>query len=215
MLDGAGAIAAGSTLDMTGLAQAMTDTAGEAAKAGITAAEAAAAMATLSEVSDLSAAEAAASFKDLLNTMDNTGTRAAAHAASLIEAAAKAAEAGSAASTAGTARASQAATALLNNTEVYRRFLKEYENGTGYLKETAEKTAASWEGSAGRLTNSWTRFTDSLADSSVITGTMNTLSGLLGGITKVSERIGGLSSIGAITGLALGARNHGITRKCV
>ena len=92
---------------------------------------------------------------------------------------------------------------------MYEKMLSEYANGTNSMAIEAEKTANSWEGSTNRLSNSWTKFVDSLTNKDTIVGTINILSDLLSEITSLTSgfdnlnsTIVGGSSIGTFSALA-------------
>lgn len=97
--------------------------------------------------------------------------------------------------------------ALLENYNLYEKMLKDYASGQGSLAEDAEKTANSWEGSMNRLSNSWTEFINSLANKELIIGATDALSGLLRGITEITDATGLLLPLLAGTGITAFIKN--------
>lgn len=100
--------------------------------------------------------------------------------------------------------------ALLSQWDTYESMLDSYAGGTGSMAQEAEITAESWEGSLNRLGSSWTQFISTLADQDAVTGTIDLLSGLLDGISGVTEQIGTLPALGALLGLGLSTKNTGM-----
>ena len=104
--------------------------------------------------------------------------------------------------------------ALLENYDMYSKMLEEYSQGTGSMAQEAEKTANSWEGSMNRLSNTWTKVIENIANSDAIIGAVNGLNSLLSVIDKITGSLGSLVTIGLGAGLFAGIKNIGKTYKC-
>lgn len=85
--------------------------------------------------------------------------------------------------------------------------LSEYKNGTGSMATEAEKTASSWEGSANRLENSWTKLIDSLTDQDAIVNAINSTSTFLNGLTSIADKIGVITPLFTGVGITAFIRN--------
>lgn len=88
--------------------------------------------------------------------------------------------------------------ALLNHWDTYEKMLTEYENGTDSLTAAAQQQANSLEGSLNRLENTWNDTASDILNPEMLTGAVNILNTLLGGINKLSDSLGSLGTIGAI-----------------
>ncbi len=99
--------------------------------------------------------------------------------------------------------------ALLSHWDTYEAMLRQYTDGTGSMAADAEKTAASWEGSLDRLSNTWTDTVKNLSDSDAITAAINSLNGLLTTVNHLTGTLGGLSTLSIIGGGIAGAKNLG------
>lgn len=80
--------------------------------------------------------------------------------------------------------------ALLRQWDTYEKMSAAYSNGIGSMAQEAAVTASSWEGSTTILSNNWTKLIGTLANQDAVIGTVNALSGLLDGITKLTDKIG-------------------------
>lgn len=102
--------------------------------------------------------------------------------------------------------------ALLGQWETYERMLGEYKAGAGSLAEAGAKSASSWEGSANRLANAWAGFISSIAGSEAVIKTTDALSGLLGGLTAIAEKMEQLPALGTALGAFLSFKNVGVSK---
>ena len=100
---------------------------------------------------------------------------------------------------------------ILSNWDKVEKMLADYENSTGSAMEEAMKSANNWEGSLNRLSNTWTDTVENLADSDMITGTINGLNGILEIVNKLTSALGGLGTAGLIGGGILSAKGLGLT----
>ena len=103
----------------------------------------------------------------------------------------------------------QALDALLSNWDIYSKMLHEYSEGAGSITQKAETAASSWEGSTNRLSTSWTQFMDSLTNQDTIIGATDALSGLLDGISAVTNSVGILIPLLGGAGIFAGFKNVG------
>ena len=93
--------------------------------------------------------------------------------------------------------------ALLSDWASYESMLDLYSQGAGSAAMAAEKSAGSMEASLVRLGNTWTELIGNFADSGAVTGTVDTLNGLLSVINSITDNLGPLGTIGA-GGLGIG-----------
>ena len=99
--------------------------------------------------------------------------------------------------------------ALLRQWDTYEKMLGDYENGSGSMAAEAEKTAQSWEGSLNRLSNSWTKFIDTITNQDALIDGINLLSKFVGGVTDLTDKIGVLPTLSIGAGLFAGIKNFG------
>ncbi len=109
----------------------------------------------------------------------------------------------------GEGSSSEALKALLENYGLYEEMLREYADGAGAMQTLAAKTADSWEGSLGRLSNTWTDTMGNLLDSEAVTVALDALNGLLSLVNGLTKALGPLSSLGLGAGLLSGLKNVG------
>lgn len=94
-------------------------------------------------------------------------------------------------------------TALLTNWDLYKKMLADFnDNAEGSAAREAEKTANSWEGAINRVRNSFAKLLYDLTDSSMITGSLDTLSGIIGLIDKLAMGIKKINPAGIIALIA-------------
>ncbi len=105
--------------------------------------------------------------------------------------------------------------ALLSQWDTYEQMLAQYAGGTGSMAAQAETAVSSWEGSLGRLNNTWTATVGSIADSDAIVTAINLLNNLLSTINKITGALGPFSSMGLFAGLFAGIKNVGKCRMSV
>ena len=87
--------------------------------------------------------------------------------------------------------------------------LQDYADGEGSMATEAEKTAQSWEGSLNRLSNSWTKFIDTITNQDALIDGINLLSKFVSGVTDLTDKIGVLSTLSIGGGLFAGLKNIG------
>lgn len=102
--------------------------------------------------------------------------------------------------------------AILENYGMYSNMLDEYARGTGSMAAEAEKTAKSWEGSMNRLSNTWTKTVNNVANSDGIIAGINALNGLLSIVDSITSKLGSIGTIGLGAGLFAGVKNTGKCR---
>ncbi len=98
---------------------------------------------------------------------------------------------------------------LLSDWESYESMLDLYSQGAGSAAMAAEKSAGSMEASLVRLGNTWTELIGNFTDSDAVTGTVDTLNGLLSVISTVTDKLGSLGTISTIGGGIAGANGLG------
>lgn len=104
---------------------------------------------------------------------------------------------------------SPALSAVLNNWNTYSQMLAQYSESSGTAMKEAARSADSFEGSLNRLSNTWTSIISNIADTSLLTGTVNLLDTLLSKAEGLTSLIGPLSSIGAVIGAIQSKNNAG------
>ena len=103
--------------------------------------------------------------------------------------------------------------ALLRGWEDYEKMLGQFEVGMGSMDTEAAKTAASWEGTWNKVSNTFTDTIGNIANSDAVITLGNVLNGVLVVINGITSALGSFGTIG-ISVLALMAKN-GITFKNV
>lgn len=91
--------------------------------------------------------------------------------------------------------------AVLSGQNDYQKMLKDYSEGMGSAAIEAEKSANNWEGSLNKLSNSWSSFISNFANTDLIIGATNALTGfvkVLDTLTSNPLLLGG--TVGAIGG---------------
>lgn len=99
--------------------------------------------------------------------------------------------------------------AILENYDLYEQMLRDYSDGMGSLDTDAETYTSSPENSLNRLSNTWTATVGNIAESALLSGSVDGLNGLLEIVNHLTDALGSLGSIGVIGGGILGAKNIG------
>lgn len=105
--------------------------------------------------------------------------------------------------------------ALLQNMDMYDKMLTDYAEGKGSALEESNKSAETLTGSLNKLSNSWTEFVNGIVSSEGLKTGVNLLNGLVEGITKVTDVLGPLGTLGVGAGLFAGIENIGKRRMSV
>ena len=95
---------------------------------------------------------------------------------------------------------------------MYDKMLTDYAQGGGSALAETTRNAENLTGSLNQLSNSWTKFVNSILDSDTLAGGANIISNLLQGVTKLTDMVGPLGSIGLGAGLFAGVKNTGKCR---
>lgn len=95
--------------------------------------------------------------------------------------------------------------ALLNNWSSYGEMLNLYESGMGSAAMAAEQSADSWEISLNRLSSTWTETMGTITDSGAFTTTIDGLNGIL----SLLNKLGSAGTIGLGAGLFANIKNAG------
>ncbi len=93
---------------------------------------------------------------------------------------------------------------LLSNWERYDKMLGDFGNASGSMMGDAEKSASTLNGTLNSLADTWTDTVNKIVDSDALTGTVEILDTLLGGINNVTKALDGLGVLGIASGGALG-----------
>ncbi len=83
----------------------------------------------------------------------------------------------------------------------YDKMLSDYSQGMGSAAKEAEKSASGWTGSLNKLSNAWTSLVSNFANTDVIIGATNALTGFVNVLnTLTSNPILAGGTVGAIGG---------------
>ncbi len=98
--------------------------------------------------------------------------------------------------------------AILSDWSNFEDMLKLYSDpsASGSALREAEKSANNLEGSLNRLNNTWTDTVGNIANADILKNGVNFLNELLGVVNKLTDSLGSVGSIGAITGVVLNKR---------
>ena len=98
--------------------------------------------------------------------------------------------------------------AILSDWSNFEDMLKLYSDSSasGSALREAEKSANNLEGSLNRLNNTWTDTVGNIANADILKNGVNFLNELLGVVNKLTDSLGSVGSIGAITGVVLNKR---------
>lgn len=99
--------------------------------------------------------------------------------------------------------------ALLQNMDLFDKMLVDYSEGSGSALEEASKSANNLTGRLNTLQNSWNKLINTLVTSEGLKSGVNFLNGLVQGVTKSTESLGTLGTIGLGAGLFAGIKNAG------
>lgn len=99
--------------------------------------------------------------------------------------------------------------ALLNNWSSYGEMLNLYESGMGSAAIAAEQSADSWEISLNRLSSTWTETMGTITDSGAFTTTIDGLNGIL----SLLNKLGSAGTIGLGAGLFASIKNAGRVKR--
>ncbi len=218
-LDGMYHIASRNAVSMSELSEGMSIVSSTAAALNVTSNEATAALGTIMSATQQSASEAALAFQSILldiskisntdltpmeilrdlssqyNRPDNTKLQ----KANLLN---------SVSNGQNTAQLD----ALLSQWSAYETMLQQYKDGTGSIAKGVKKTADSWESSLNRLSNTWTNTIGTIADSKAIVSAINGLNNFLSVISKITDYLTPLTTIGLGAGLFASFKNIGNCR---
>lgn len=98
---------------------------------------------------------------------------------------------------------------ILENFSLYEEILQDYAEGEGTMAREAEKTAQSLEGSLNRLSNTWTDTVENILSSELLKDAVNLFNTLLTGVNNLTDALGGLGTVGLLSGVGLGIKNVG------
>lgn len=99
--------------------------------------------------------------------------------------------------------------ALLQNMDMYDKMLVDYSEGKGSALEDTNKSAENLTGTFNKLSNSWTEFVNSIFNSGGLKTGADLLNGFVEGLTKLTNAITPLGTIGLGAGLFAGIQNVG------
>ncbi len=99
--------------------------------------------------------------------------------------------------------------ALLRGWKDYEKMLGQFEAGMGSMDKEAAKTAASWEGTWNKVSNTFTDTIGNIANSDAIITLGNALNGILTIVNNLTGALGSLGSIGLGASLIAGIKNVG------
>ena len=214
ILNGSNSITNHNSISMTELANGMMVVGSAAADAGLSIQETIAVLGTMISASKQSGAEAAEAFKTILSNIQQISDeklRTPMEVLKELSAQYKAfGKNTNLLGSVGEGTDSKALEALLSNWSMYETMLQQYEAGTGSMALEAEKVADSWEGSLNRLSNTWSDTVGNFVNSDAVVGVVNSLNGVLEVVTRVTDAIGPLASVGLGAGLFAGIKNVGI-----
>ena len=98
--------------------------------------------------------------------------------------------------------------------DMFDKMLVDYSEGEGSAFEEAQKSATNLTGSINTLTNSWNEFINTIVQSDDLKFLVNTLNGLIQGVTDLIKPLGTLGTIGFGAGTILSAKGLGLTKLC-
>ena len=97
--------------------------------------------------------------------------------------------------------------ALLSNYDQYEKMLKDYNEADNTARLEMEKSKASWESKLSILGNSFKSFLKNFANTGMIKGFLDVLTGVAKGLDLVTTKLGGLGTVVATVGLVELIRN--------
>ena len=96
---------------------------------------------------------------------------------------------------------------LLSNYDQYEKMLKDYNEADNTARIEMEKSKNSWEGKLNTLSNSMHSFLKNFANTGMIKGFLDVLTGVAKGLDLVTSKLGGLGTVAATVGLVELIRN--------
>lgn len=223
-LDGANNITNNNSVNMTELAEGLALVSSHAAAAKMNAAETTAAIGTLISTTQNSGSEVGNAFIDILASLQQKSITAGDVGSPeepmqiLREMSEQYTRLGESSplrtellNSVGGSYGSEALDALLENYNLYEKMLQDYADGGGTIAAEAERTANSLTGELNRLSNSWTKFVNTVVSSEGLNSGAKLLNGMMVGLTgfanvidTITTGFGNLSGIGGTLGAISG-----------